>query len=77
MQRLLLLWSMGHRVRRLQSLQDVGSEAVALGSRALDQQSWHVDLVTLRHVGSSWTKDKMASPALADGPFTTEPTGKP
>ena len=65
LQSLLLLWSMGHRVHRLQYLQDVGSVAVALGSRALDQWLWHVDLVTPRHEGSSWTKDRNRVPCTA------------
>ena len=28
-----------------------------LGSRALAQQLWTVDVVSPRHVGSSWTRD--------------------
>ena len=48
---LLLLQSVGSRVPRLQYLQ-------LPGSRAQAQWLWHVDLVSLRPVGSSWARDQ-------------------
>ena len=44
---LLLLQSMGSRVRRLQQLHHMGSVVATLGSRAQAQQWWHTGLVAL------------------------------
>ena len=42
------------------------------------QQLWHTSSVTPWNMGSSWIRGRTrVSPALADGFFTTEPTGKP
>ena len=66
----LLLQSIGSRLHGLQQLW-------LLSSRAQAQQSWCTGWAALRHVGSSWIKDRTVSPALAGGFFPTEPTGSP
>ena len=49
---------------------------MALGSRAQAQQLWRMGFVVSRHVGSSWIRDLLVSPALAGRFFPTEPPGK-
>ena len=52
--------------------------ARGLGSFSLwAQELWCLGLVTLMHMGSSWTRDWTLSPMMAGGFFTTEPPGKP
>ena len=47
------------------------------GSRAQAQQLWCTRLAAPRHVGSSQTRARHLSPALAGGFLTTAPPGKP
>ena len=77
MQRLLLLWSAGSRVCRLQELQCVGSVVVAL-------RLWSTGSIVVVH-GLSCSAVcgiflgqgvEPVSPALTSGFFTTEPPGK-
>ena len=51
----LLLQSTVSRAHGLQSLQRVGSVFM---SRARAQKLWHMRLIALWHVGSSWTRDR-------------------
>ena len=67
---LLLLWSMGCRARRSQSLQ-------LADFRAQAQYSWPTALVVLWHVGSSQIRDQTCVSALAGKFFVTQPPGKP
>ena len=64
---LLLLWSTGSRVHRIQQC----------GSWALENQLWYTGLVGSWCVGLSGSGIKLMSPALAGGFFTTAPPGKP
>ena len=66
---LLLLQSMVSRAHRLWQLQLAHSKVCA-------QQLWCISLVTLMHVGSSWTRDQTHTPALAGGFLTTGQPGK-
>ena len=50
----------GFQARRLQQLQHVGSVVAACGL----QQLWRTDLVALRHVGSSQTRDRTHVPCI-------------
>ena len=68
--RWLLLWSMGSRARRPQSLQ-------LADFRAQAQYSWPTALVSLWHVGSSQIRDQTCVSALAGKFFVTQPPGKP
>ena len=67
---LLLLWSTGSRVCRLQQLW-------LTGSRVQARQLWHTGLVAPRHSGSSGPGLEPVSPALAGRFLTTAPPGKP
>ena len=79
------LWGMQASVAAERGLSSWGSQALRhrLGSRGFQtlrhrlssRGSW--SLAALRHVGSSRTRDRTMSPALAGGFFSTEPPGKP
>ena len=58
LQWLLLLQSTGSRVCGFHSCGMWPQQLQLMGSRAQTQQLWHMGLVALRHVGSSWTRDR-------------------
>ena len=41
------------------------------------QYLWRMGLVALRHIGSSWTRDRTCVPVLAGGFLAVRPPGKP
>ena len=67
------LWGMQASVAAERGLSSWGSQA--LRHRLSSRGSW--SLAAPRHVGSSRTRDRTMSPALAGGFFSTEPPGKP
>ena len=62
LQWLLLLWSTGSRHTGFSSCGPQAQQLWLLGSRAQAQQLWHTGLVALRHVGSSWSRDRTHVP---------------
>ena len=61
---LLLLWSTGSRCMGFSSCDTWAQQLWLMGSRAQAQQLWHMGLVALRHVGSSWTRAQTHVPCL-------------
>ena len=63
----------------------VGSLFLSMGSRHIDfghcsawaPKLWHRVLVSLRHVGSSWTKDRTSVPCIARWILNHWTTGEP
>ena len=61
---LLLLWSMGSRHMGFSSCGTRAQQLWLTGSRAQAQQSWHMGLLVLGHVGSSWTRNRTHVPCI-------------
>ena len=62
---LLLFCSTGSGVCGLQWLGCMDSVVEVLGLQGTDPGVWHVGLVVLQHVGSSWTRDHTTVPSIA------------
>ena len=63
----LLLCSMGSRRAGFSSRGTWAQQLWLTGTRAQAQQLWHTGLVSLRHVGSSWTRDQTCVPCIGRG----------
>ena len=61
---LLLLWSTGSRLMGFSSCGMQAQQLWLTGSRAQAQQLWHMGLVALWHVGSSWTRVGTCVPCI-------------
>ena len=73
----LSLQSTGYRCSGLSSCSTRAHQLWLVDPRVQAQQLWCMGPVAPPHVGSSWTRDRPMSPALAGGSLTTAPTGKP
>ena len=73
---LLLLQSTGSKHMGFSSCGTRAQQLWLMGSRVQAQQLWYMALVALRHVGSSWTRDRTHVPCIGRRILNHCPPGK-